>query len=188
MSLLGAYIITFIASFCTLVIEMVAGRILAPFVGVSIYTWTSIIGVILAGISVGAYIGGRLVDRFPSRKTLGWLLLLSGIMALSRIPYAEDFHSYIDHIFHTGLHSGDHIACCCEAYSQEPRKGRKCNREDLCAFHIGGHYRHFCHRFFSHFLVGNHKDRCLYGHCIDACGSFFRFLPFLGILQKENDH
>ncbi len=34
----------FIASFCTLVIEMVAGQLLAPFVGVSIYTRTSIIG------------------------------------------------------------------------------------------------------------------------------------------------
>jgi spermidine synthase len=86
MSLLEAYCITFIASFCSLVIEMVAGRILAPFVGVSIYTWTSIIGVILAGISIGAYIGGKIVDRYPFRKTLGWLLLLSGITALSIIP------------------------------------------------------------------------------------------------------
>ncbi|HVN96932.1 MAG TPA: fused MFS/spermidine synthase [Syntrophorhabdaceae bacterium] len=94
MSLLGAYVITFIASFCTLVIEMVAGRILAPFVGVSIYTWTSIIGVILAGISVGAYIGGKLVDRFPSRRTLGWLLLLSGAMALLIIPVTYVVASY----------------------------------------------------------------------------------------------
>jgi spermidine synthase len=86
MSLLEAYIIMFTASFCSLVIEMVAGRIMAPFVGVSIYTWTSIIGVILAGISIGAYIGGKLVDRFPYRKTLGWLLLLSGITSLSIIP------------------------------------------------------------------------------------------------------
>jgi spermidine synthase len=94
MSLFEAYIITFIASFCTLVIEMVAGRILAPFVGVSIYTWTSIIGVILAGISIGAYIGGKLVDRFPFRKTLGWLLLLSGITALSIIPLTNLIASY----------------------------------------------------------------------------------------------
>jgi spermidine synthase len=94
MSLLEAYIITFIASFCTLVIEMVAGRILAPFVGVSIYTWTSIIGVILAGISIGAYIGGKLVDRFPTRKTLGWLLLLSGATALSIIPLTYLVASY----------------------------------------------------------------------------------------------
>jgi spermidine synthase len=94
MSLLGAYVITFIASFCTLVIEMVAGRILAPFVGVSIYTWTSIIGVILSGISIGAYIGGKLVDRFPSRKTLGILLLLSGISALTIIPLTQFVASY----------------------------------------------------------------------------------------------
>lgn len=84
----------FIASFCSLVIEMVAGRILAPFVGVSIYTWTSIIGVILAGISIGAYIGGKLVDRFPVRKTLGWLLLLSGIASLSIIPLTNMVAAY----------------------------------------------------------------------------------------------
>jgi spermidine synthase len=94
MSLLEAYIITFIASFCSLVIEMVAGRILAPFVGVSLYTWTSIIGVILAGISIGAYIGGKLVDRFPHRKTLGILLLLSGIAALGIIPLTTLVASY----------------------------------------------------------------------------------------------
>jgi spermidine synthase len=94
MNLFEAYVIMFIASFCSLVIEMVAGRILAPFVGVSIYTWTSIIGVILAGISIGAYIGGKLVDRFPFRKTLGWLLLLSGIAALTIIPLTNLVASY----------------------------------------------------------------------------------------------
>ncbi|HME43391.1 MAG TPA: fused MFS/spermidine synthase [Syntrophorhabdales bacterium] len=89
MSLLEAYVVMFIASFCSLVIEMVAGRILAPFVGVSIYTWTSIIGVILAGISIGAYIGGIIVDRFPARKTLGILLLLSGLAVLTIIPLTD---------------------------------------------------------------------------------------------------
>jgi spermidine synthase len=73
---------------------MVAGRILAPFVGVSIYTWTSIIGVILAGISIGAYIGGKLADRFPSRKTLGLLLILSGITSLTIIPLTHLVASY----------------------------------------------------------------------------------------------
>ncbi len=94
MTLLEAYIITFTASFCSLVIEMVAGRILAPFVGVSIYTWTSIIGVILAGISIGAFIGGKLIDRFPTRKTLGWLLLISGITALTIIPLTHAVAAY----------------------------------------------------------------------------------------------
>ncbi|MBP1708748.1 MAG: putative rane protein [Deltaproteobacteria bacterium] len=81
-----ANIVVFIASFCTLVIELVAGRILAPFVGVSLYTWTSIIGVVLAGISVGAYLGGLIADRYPRPATLGWLLFLSGLGAFAIAP------------------------------------------------------------------------------------------------------
>ena len=81
-----ANIIVFIASFCTLVIELVAGRIMAPYVGVSLYTWTSIIGVVLAGISIGAYLGGWIADRYPRSSTLGWLLFFSGLGAFSISP------------------------------------------------------------------------------------------------------
>ncbi len=81
-----ANIVVFIASFCTLVIELIAGRIMAPYVGVSLYTWTSIIGVVLAGISIGAYLGGRIADRYPRSSTLGWLLFLSGLGAFSISP------------------------------------------------------------------------------------------------------
>ncbi len=81
-----AVLVVFIASFCTMVIELVAGRIMAPYVGVSLYTWTSIIGVVLAGISIGAFMGGMLADRYPTPKTLGWLLFFSGLAALSISP------------------------------------------------------------------------------------------------------
>jgi spermidine synthase len=81
-----ANIVVFIASFCTLVIELVAGRIMAPYVGVSLYTWTSIIGVVLAGISIGAYLGGLIADRYPRPSTLGWLLFLSGLGAFAISP------------------------------------------------------------------------------------------------------
>ena len=81
-----ANIVVFIASFCTLVIELVAGRIMAPYVGVSLYTWTSIIGVVLAGISIGAYLGGLIADRYPRASTLGWLLFFSGLGAFSISP------------------------------------------------------------------------------------------------------
>jgi len=81
-----ANIVVFIASFCTLVIELVAGRIMAPYVGVSLYTWTSIIGVVLAGISIGAYLGGLIADRYPRSSTLGWLLFLAGLGAFSISP------------------------------------------------------------------------------------------------------
>ncbi len=77
------YFIVFSAGACGLIIEIVAGRILAPTIGVSLYTWTSIIGVVLAGISVGNYLGGRAADRFPFSTTLGLILLAGGISSLS---------------------------------------------------------------------------------------------------------
>lgn len=74
-----AYLIVFVSSTCTLVIELVAGRIMAPYIGVSLYTWTSIIGIVLAGISLGNYLGGVVADRRASRPTLGAILVAGGV-------------------------------------------------------------------------------------------------------------
>lgn len=75
-----------------MIIELVAGRIMAPIIGVSLYTWTSIIGVVLAGISLGNFLGGKLADRFGSRRTLFVLLTLSGLAALSVLYTATVFN------------------------------------------------------------------------------------------------
>ena len=72
-------LIVFISSACIMILELVAGRIIAPYVGVSLYTWTSVIGVVLAGISLGNYLGGRLADRRPSLRLLGGVFLLGGL-------------------------------------------------------------------------------------------------------------
>src|SRR5919201_3774671 len=82
----AAYLVVFVASCCTLILELVAGRILAPYIGVSLYTWTSIIGVVLAGISLGNYLGGRVADRWPQRRTLGLLLAAGGLASLAILP------------------------------------------------------------------------------------------------------
>ena len=84
-----AAVTVFTASFCTMVIELAAGRVLAPHVGISLYTWTSIIGVVLAGISAGAWAGGALADRHPGPRTLGWLLLGAGLTSLAIVPVSS---------------------------------------------------------------------------------------------------
>ena len=80
------YSIVFVASACGLILEIVAARLLAPEIGVSLYTWTSIIGVVLAGISIGNYLGGRVADRFPSPTSLGIVLLAGSITSLAVLP------------------------------------------------------------------------------------------------------
>src|SRR5213594_2211781 len=82
-----AYLVVFVSSCCTLILELVAGRILAPFIGVSLYTWTSIIGVVLAGISLGNYLGGVVGDLAGSRRTLGLLLAAGGLASLAVLPF-----------------------------------------------------------------------------------------------------
>ena len=86
MPILVAYSVVFLSSGCTLILEIVAGRILAPYIGVSLYTWTSIIGVVLAGISLGNYVGGQVADRWSSQRTLGIILLAGGLASLLVLP------------------------------------------------------------------------------------------------------
>jgi MFS family permease len=89
-------LIVFISSGCIMILELVAGRIIAPSVGVSLYTWTSVIGVILAGISLGNYIGGRLADRWASPRLLGLMFFLAGLTALGVL--AMDQLHPMDHV------------------------------------------------------------------------------------------
>ena len=77
------YIIVFVSSACIMILELVAGRIIAPYVGVSLYTWTSVIGVVLAGISLGNYVGGWLADRYASLRLLGSIFALAGLTSFS---------------------------------------------------------------------------------------------------------
>jgi tetratricopeptide (TPR) repeat protein len=63
----------FLSSFCIMVLELVASRLIARYLGSSLYTWTAVIGVILAGITIGNYAGGRIADKFPPRKSLSVL-------------------------------------------------------------------------------------------------------------------
>ncbi len=77
-----AYLLVFAASLCTLVIEIVAGRVLAPTIGVSLYTWTSVIGVVLAGAAAGSWAGGAAARRNASAGTLAMVLFAAGATAL----------------------------------------------------------------------------------------------------------
>jgi len=73
----------FLSSAVLLVLEIVAGRLIAPYVGVSLYTWTSIIGVILAGLSLGNWFGGVWADRGGTEAAAGVTLALGGVFSLA---------------------------------------------------------------------------------------------------------
>ena len=64
-------VIVFLSSAIVMVLEIAAGRLIAPYVGVSLYSWTSVIGVVLAGLAIGNWIGGRWVDAGAGDRQAG---------------------------------------------------------------------------------------------------------------------
>ncbi len=81
--LLMANALVFASSACIMILELVAARLVAQNLGASLYTWTSVIGVILAGISIGNFLGGKVADRHIPRKILPLLFLASSILSFS---------------------------------------------------------------------------------------------------------
>jgi MFS family permease/uncharacterized membrane protein len=80
--LVAVGLIVFLANAALLVLQLVAGRLLAPFIGSSLETWTSVIGVFLAGIALGNGFGGKLADRYPSPRTVSVVLGLGALAAI----------------------------------------------------------------------------------------------------------
>ncbi|MCU1359873.1 MAG: Spermidine synthase, partial [Ilumatobacteraceae bacterium] len=81
-----AGVIVFCTSAVVLVLETLAGRLLAPYVGVTLQTFTGIIGVVLAGIALGTWQGGRLADRFDARMLLPPTIVLGGGLSMAAVP------------------------------------------------------------------------------------------------------
>jgi predicted membrane-bound spermidine synthase len=78
-------LIVFLAGVGTLGIEMVMPRLLAPFFGTSQPIWAVVIGMTLAYLAAGYYLGGRLADRRPEQRLLFWLIAWAGL-ACAIIP------------------------------------------------------------------------------------------------------
>lgn len=73
-------VFVFASGLSIMMVELVGSRLLSRASGASIYTWTSLIGVVLAGISIGNFIGGKLADRFDPARTLPHLFLVASML------------------------------------------------------------------------------------------------------------
>ena len=81
-------IIVFLAGAIGMGLELIAARVLSPYVGSSNVVWTSIIGIILASMSIGYYLGGKLADKDADIKKLSDILLIAAL-STSFIPILE---------------------------------------------------------------------------------------------------
>jgi hypothetical protein len=80
--------------FVTLGFEMVASRILTPLFGSDIYTWATIISIVVGGLMAGYFLGGVVADRWGS-------FLVAAAIKLASAAYL----AFIYLIANTGLES-----------------------------------------------------------------------------------
>jgi spermidine synthase len=73
----------FVSGAVVMALELLGSRLLAPVFGDSIYVWGSLIGVVLAALSSGYYLGGKIADKRPDLQTLSLVVFLAGILVLA---------------------------------------------------------------------------------------------------------
>ncbi len=92
-------IVAFSTGFCLMAYEMVASRILAPTIGSSTYVWTSVIGVIIAALSLGYTAGGILGDKRVKHTDIALLLLATTLAMICTVLLSESLLTFIRDTF-----------------------------------------------------------------------------------------
>ncbi len=70
----------FLCGAVVMIFELVGSRILAPYLGTSIFVWTSLIGVILGSLSFGYWFGGRMADNNPRIEVFSLIIFFSALL------------------------------------------------------------------------------------------------------------
>src|ERR1700737_2874400 len=76
------YIVAFVTGAIVMRFEMLGSRYLNPYFGSGIYTWAVLISTVLAALTAGYFLGGRLADRHPSASVLGATVLIGSVYIL----------------------------------------------------------------------------------------------------------
>lgn len=77
------------SGFFVMGVELLGGRLLAPYFGSSIFVWGALIAVFMTALAVGYLIGGQLSLRSPSLRGLGLLLIAEALLALPVILFGD---------------------------------------------------------------------------------------------------
>ncbi len=87
------------SGYFVMALELLAGRITAPYFGTGIYVWGAVITVFMLALSAGYLLGGSLSTRHPRISRLGALLILAAVMALPVALLSDlSFDWIFDHI------------------------------------------------------------------------------------------
>lgn len=88
-------LIAFLSGAIVMVLEITGSRVLAPFLGTSVFVWTTLIGIIMASLSLGYWWGGRLADQTPTRARLAGILFAACLFATATAVMQAPFLTWL---------------------------------------------------------------------------------------------
>jgi predicted membrane-bound spermidine synthase len=84
------YLVAFVTGAIVMSFEMLGSRYLNPYFGSGIYTWASLISIVLAALCLGYFVGGLAADRYPSASVLGATVLVGAAYVLV-LPFFSEW-------------------------------------------------------------------------------------------------
>ncbi len=89
------YLLAFTGGFVIMSVELLGGRVLAPWFGSGIYVWGSIITIFMVSLAAGYLLGGRWSMHRPSLQRFGCLFLVAGVILFPLVSLAEPTMAWI---------------------------------------------------------------------------------------------
>ena len=83
------HILAFSGGFVIMSMELLGGRILAPYFGSGIYVWGSIISIFMLSLAIGYLLGGRLSVRAPSLKRFASIFIVGALLMYPLVLFAD---------------------------------------------------------------------------------------------------
>ncbi|MBN1339201.1 MAG: fused MFS/spermidine synthase [Bacteroidales bacterium] len=68
------WILVFVTGYIVMTFELSGVRLLGPFLGTSVFVWSSLIGIVMGCLSLGYWLGGRISLKKSTMKHLAWVL------------------------------------------------------------------------------------------------------------------
>src|SRR5471032_2263234 len=92
------YLIAGWSGFFVMAIELLGGRVLAPYFGSSIYVWGAIITVFMLALSLGYLAGGRASLSAPSLPRLAVILLVAAVAMVPVLLWGDPLLEHLSEV------------------------------------------------------------------------------------------
>ena len=74
------FVVAFVEGGAVMAVEIVGAKLVGPYYGSSLYVWAAVLGLTLGGLTTGYFAGGAISRRYPCKRALYTIMLVSAVL------------------------------------------------------------------------------------------------------------